>query len=329
MTSLPVAAARLAPELLGRLPDGLAGRLGRTAGELARSPLGLRREVVWGQIAAAFPDRPAAWVESLTRAVYRHFGRELGITLAIARHGPSAALARLANPAELRETTRRAGAGGRGFVVVTGHFGNWELLGACGAASGLPVVSAARSHGPGWDRAFGGLRGALGVTCVPERAPRRLAAALRAGAAVGLVADQHAGSVGIRVPFLGRPASTFRGPARLALGLGVPLVFGALVREGEGYRAILEELPRPTGADAEEKLTLRWVERLEAQVRARPEQYYWFHRRWKADGRSPRGAERAGGDPERPGRGRGRRRHGPDGRPGGERRPDPGGEGGA
>ena len=117
------------------------------------------------------------------------------------------------------------------------------------------------------------------------RAAREAPAALRDGRVVVLASDQDALERGVFVPFLGRPASTFRGPARLALRHDVPLFFGVLVREGQGYRMVLERVEAGPGADAdpETRLTRAWVERLEDHVGRRPEQYFWFHRRWKTE----------------------------------------------
>jgi KDO2-lipid IV(A) lauroyltransferase len=99
---------------------------------------------------------------------------------------------------------------------------------------------------------------------------------------VALVADQDARGRGVFVPFLGRPASTFRGPARLSLETGAPLFFGAAIRDGDGYRAVVEPVESDlSGPEAEVDLTRKWVARLEAWVRRHPDQYFWFHRRWK------------------------------------------------
>ena len=115
-----------------------------------------------------------------------------------------------------------------------------------------------------------------------EEARARMPDLIRSGVSVALVADQDARNRGIFVPFLGRPASTFRGPARLALETGAPLFFGAAIREGDGYRAVVEPVStRRDGPDAERDLTRAWVERLDYRVRLSPEQYFWFHRRWK------------------------------------------------
>jgi KDO2-lipid IV(A) lauroyltransferase len=115
-----------------------------------------------------------------------------------------------------------------------------------------------------------------------SEARSRIPEAVAEGKAVALVADQDAGRRGIFVPFLGRPASTFRGPARLALTCAVPLFFGAVVRVEDGYAAVLEHIEAPTpGPDAEAELTRRWVSRLQSRVERMPDQYFWFHKRWK------------------------------------------------
>lgn len=284
-------------------PEGGARRLGATFGRIARL-MGLRRAAAEGQIAAAFPHRSRAWVRTVAAACYRHFGEELAATARLGRLTGGALVGRVVNVEEPGRVHRQWAAGSGGSIVVTGHLGNWELAGAFLAATGFPVVAVVRRHGGGADRRLAEARARLGVESVyMDEAPRRIPRALAEGKVVALVADQHAASRGVPVPFFGRPASTFRGPARLSLACGVPLFFGALVREGDGYRALLEPVEvegedreevaeegpvtLPSGKTAEGSaarevaLTRRWVALLERAIRARPEQYFWFHRRWK------------------------------------------------
>ncbi len=282
---------------LRALPEPSARRLGEGLAGLAYRPLGIRREVVESQIAAAFPDRPTTWVRETSRACYAHFGRETAATLRLGRAGRRAVLARTRGADELPGRFGELSPEGPA-LIVTGHVGNWELAGTVLGAVGLPVSAVTRPQSGPFDRRLTKVREELGIrTILEEDAPREVPRALRSGRVVALVADQHAGRRGTRVSFLGRPASTFRGPARLALGCGVPLLFGALLREGDGYRIVLEPVESPqegSRRERERRLTRGWVERLEACVRARPAQYFWFHRRWKA-ARSPSRGERAVG----------------------------------
>lgn len=105
-------------------------------------------------------------------------------------------------------------------------------------------------------------------------------------AALTIVMDQHAGKEGIKVDFLGRPASTHTSPARIYLASGAPIVVGAFLREGLfKYRMIGEPPIRfvPTG-DKEKDIETLLVEinqRLGNLIRKCPEQYLWMHKRWR------------------------------------------------
>ncbi|MDP2481418.1 MAG: lysophospholipid acyltransferase family protein [Candidatus Palauibacterales bacterium] len=279
----------------GALPPRAGEAVGVALGRAARVA-GLRAGVVRSQIAAAFPDRAAAWVEATAAACYRHFGREAAVLARLSRLDPGRLVARTRGVEAVREALAGGGSPGGGCVIVTGHLGNWELAGALLAGIGLPVMAVAkRQANRRFDRRLRELRRRLGIETVSmARAGHRIPEAVAGGAAVALVADQDAGSRGVFVPYLGREASTFRGPAYLSLRTGAPLMFGFVVREGGGYRVEIEPVPKPgagqgpAGAAAEVELTRRWVSRLEGAVRRWPGQYFWFHRRWKT--RPPGGA---------------------------------------
>jgi KDO2-lipid IV(A) lauroyltransferase len=275
---------------VGLLSEPAARRTGRGLALLAHRPLQIRRGVVERQIADSFPDRDVAWVRDTARACYLHFGEEIA---ALARPTPQRVermLARAHDPAGLYASQRQLFEGGSGAIIVTGHIGNWELAGAYLAMAGVPVTAVVRRQRGAVDRRFQRIRRAMGLEIVYQEEPARsLVQALRAGRTLTLVADQHAVRGGVPVPFLGRPASTFRGPARLAIACQVPLFFGALLRDGDDYRVALERVDGEDGCPDDIDLTRSWVERLEKLVLQHPHQYFWFHRRWKlaALGTSP------------------------------------------
>ncbi len=321
---LEYVAARALAAGLGRLPRGTAGRLGAGLGGLAYG-LGARRGVVLRQVAAAFPDADPGRVEEIAAASYRHFGREMTEIVRLQRTGIGELPGRTATDAASDAWIDRMRAG-EGSLIVTGHLGNWEVAGALLAARGVPLAAVVkRQSNPRFDAWLVETRRRLGIEPVyMEDARKAIPQLLREGRSVALVADQDARSHGLIVTFLGRPASTFRGPARLALATGAPLVFGASVREGSGYRIRIEpvraaasggangtaaEIPdrgAPARRGTELALTRAWVERLEVHVRRFPEQYFWFHRRWKSGDRNEsRSREvsrdaRAGSDTESP-----------------------------
>jgi KDO2-lipid IV(A) lauroyltransferase len=282
--ALEAGAARAAAVAVAALPAAAGDAFGRALARVAFSGLRLRRRTVEGQIADAFPGADAAWVRRTAGDCYRHFGREAAELARLDVRGAGDLPARVSGEEEVREVLARVTRPDRGVVIVTGHLGNWEVAGAFLAAIGVPLAAVVkRQRNPRFDALIRASRRRLGIEPVyMEDAYSKLPRLLAAGTSVALVADQDARRRGIFVPFLGRPASTFRGPARIALRTGAPLLFGAVVRDGGAYRAILEPVEAASeGPDAERALTAAWVARLDARVRRMPAQYFWFHRRWK------------------------------------------------
>jgi KDO2-lipid IV(A) lauroyltransferase len=218
---------------------------------------------------------------ALVRATYRHFA-EAAVDLAF--------FSRLFDPERFAEHFRFDGGALEHFresrpasaIFVTGHFGNWELFGAAFAHVGIPLSPVARPPGGGrlasrLDR----FRRAHGQEPIEKDNAHPLALkALRRGRCVALLMDQAAGRHGIPAPFFGRPAWTFTAAAALARKLGVPIYAGYSTRLGDGirYRCFAERVP--VEGDVE-TLTAHLNAVLERYVRACPEQWWWFHKRFK------------------------------------------------
>jgi len=273
------AATRLIAGVLTGLPSGTSARMGRGLGGLARTA-GLRRTVAESHVAASFPDHDADWVADTVRDCYRHFGREVSEIARLFRSGVDSLSASMALDADSEEHVASMRAG-HGTIVVTGHLGNWEVAGAYLSSLGVPTAAIVkRQSNKRFDRWLQESRRRAGVEPIyMEDAKRIVPELLKSGTSVAIVADQAAGARGETVTFLGRPASTFRGPARLARATGAPLLFGSMIRAGGEYRMAIEACEQP-----ERSLTEFWVRRLEARVRETPAQYLWFHRRWKGRG---------------------------------------------
>ncbi len=171
----------------------------------------------------------------------------------------------------------------RGVIVVSCHFGSWEIVGAALAAAQMPMtVVVKRLANPYVDQLIYDLRTWLGNRIINHGAPiKHIVSALKNKENVGLISDQDAGSNGVFVDFFGRKASTPRGAAQLALKFNVPIVVVVTLRTGKGkYRGIFKEIEmRET--DTVETLTQRYTSYIEDIVREHPEQYFWMHRRWK------------------------------------------------
>ena len=279
-----VRAARALDTLLGPERSArLAGALGRWVYRRLR----IRADVVEGQLQAAYPERDEAWIRATAEDAYAHLGREAMMLIRLSRLGREAVIE--ATEVEGLDALRDAVDAGRGVVMVSGHFGNWEICGSALAARGVPLDAVARPQdNPLTDQLINRARERLGMTVVPTGgATKDSLRALRAGRAVGLVADQDARRRGVFVPFFGRPASTFRGPAVLALRTGAPLFLATARRRPDGrYRVRLQQIPMPETDDPEgqeRELTAAWTAGLEAAIREEPAQYLWHHRRWKTE----------------------------------------------
>ncbi len=272
---------------LGRLPIGAATEVGARLARLGRWPFGVRRKVVERQIAAAFPGMSPDEVRDVARRSYEHLGRitvESALLNRLGRHG----LLALFDGEEGWEHIEQAMHSGRGFLIVTGHLGNWELCGGYVVARGLPLDAVvSRMRNPLFDRYLNDARRRFGFTVVyDQEAVRRLTRTIREGRAAALLADQAIKNLASTyVPFFGRPARTPRGPATLALRWGVPLLFVTALRQPNGkYRLYAEEVEKEETGDRErdvDALVRKFTQVLERYVRMAPEQYFWQHRRWK------------------------------------------------
>ena len=171
----------------------------------------------------------------------------------------------------------------RGVILVSCHFGNWELAGAVVSSTGVPVtVVGKRQSNPYTDRFILQNREKLGVKSIYHGVSiKHLVKALKKHEIIGLVSDQDAGTDGIFIDFFGRKASTPGGAAQLALKYNAPIVVIMMVRTGNGkYKCFLEEIdigPDDTIAS----ITQRFTTVMENIIRQHPEQYFWMHRRWK------------------------------------------------
>ncbi len=183
---------------------------------------------------------------------------------------------------------RAARAGGRGVFLLSGHCGNWELLGAR-LAREAPLTSIARAMAnPLVDAAVAGQRRAAGVRTLDARdAVREVLRALRRNEAVGMLLDQNAvRSERVFVNFLGRPAATNLGLAMLALKSGAPVLPTFSARGADGrHRAWIGPpiLPAEAG-DRTTRVgvtTARYTAAIEEQIRRHPAQWFWVHNRWK------------------------------------------------
>ena len=173
-------------------------------------------------------------------------------------------------------------------LILTAHLGNWELLTLAPALTGYPLTVVVRAlDSPALGAWADRLRRTAGVEVIDKReALRPVLGALRRGRLVGVLLDQNASRrEGVFVPFFGRPASTSRAMAVLALRTRTPVIpaFTRRLAPGSHQITIQPPLPLPAAADedAVKDLTAACTAAIEAAVRATPGQWLWAHDRWR------------------------------------------------
>jgi KDO2-lipid IV(A) lauroyltransferase len=263
-----------------------ASRVGAGIGGLAFR-LGFRRGVTLGNLRHAFPEKDDAALRAIALGAYRGYGKAMTQMLWSAGASPDelTAIIHFDNSDVFHAAYRQ----GRGVVLLSGHFGAWELM-----ASSLSlalnvrlVVVAQKQRNVRVNNLVDSIRSRHGCTVVHMGiATRRLFQALREGKALGMLGDQSGPRESEFVPFFGRPAATHRGPASFALKSRAPLIFLALVRrEDETYDAWMEDVDfsdlREYTPENVRELTRRHVAVLERWVRKHPDHWLWMHKRWK------------------------------------------------
>jgi KDO2-lipid IV(A) lauroyltransferase len=179
---------------------------------------------------------------------------------------------------------------GKGAIVVTGHVGNWELLGAYFAWRGMEVAAVARHiYVEGLNDLLLELRDRQGVQTILREsadAGRRILRVLKSSGVLALLIDQDTRAPSLSVPFFGKPARTPIAAAALALRREVPV--GAVFihrRPAGGHRIVIRQVFDPPATtdrlEALRELTTAFSAALEAQIREHPEEWVWWHRRWR------------------------------------------------
>lgn len=178
---------------------------------------------------------------------------------------------------------------GRPLLIVTGHFGNWEMAGYALGMLGFQTHAVARPlDNPYLDRFLRRFRERTGQKLLAKKGElERMEGILKGGGIICTLADQDAGQRGLFVDFFGRPASTHKAIALLALEHRATLLVAGAHKLGEPMRydiCVTDVIPPEqyeAVLDPVRYITQRFTAGIEQLVRLNPRQYFWLHRRWK------------------------------------------------
>lgn len=283
------AALRTAAMLLHSFPVEANLRLARWLGAIVFRIDKKHRERAMGNLRFSFPDMTPTQREEIARrslqsVVMLFF--EIMFTTRLIRLETWAEHVELANFSEVLKLLLKRE---HGLIMLTGHYGNFEVLGYVLATLGFETNSIARPLDNTYvNRWMMGIREKKGQRIISKKgATDEVTAVLKRKGVVGFIADQNAGPKGMFVDFFGRKASTYKSIGLLAMQYKVPVVIGCATRLDDQFRFRLEaqDIIYPADwageSDPLRYITQRFTHGIEAFVRKDPTQYWWVHRRWK------------------------------------------------
>ncbi len=282
---------------LRHLPAPALVIVARAFASLAFDIFRARRAVTLANLAIAFPEKPEPERRRIARASYEHAFYGAAEFVRMTRQG---ALANnhlqitSINEPDVSELLKD-----HGVIVTLGHFGSWEFLAHYWMQRGVNLTILYKPmHNPIVDAEFLRMRQGSNAHFLSTRTePRQMLSEMKRAAenkgVLVFLADQDARKDGVFVPFFGKNASTAAGPATMALRLNLPILPLACIRTGLwNFQMIFGELiePLPGGRTPENihHMTEMHAAALEQMIRLAPEQYMWFHDRWKSAPRKKR-----------------------------------------
>jgi len=283
------AVLRIVIFLAGLLPIRCALAMGALLGYTAWSIFGIRKKIVLINLRQAFPDKTVNELRRIGLHSYMNSGRFMMEFARQNRMDADYVTKHVTVEDQKALDTLKAI---HGAILITGHFGNWELFGIVNRyILGDVSFLVGRQSNSLVDGHINRSRSLHGIELYNRRsAVRGVLESMKRGGYVCWLSDQDAGDSGVVVDFFGFPASTPRGAAAFSVKLGVPVVPSGLFRIGKGPDHILE-IGKPIYPDsslspeeAEKEVTQKYTSAFEDMIKRQPELYWWAHRRWKTTG---------------------------------------------
>ena len=282
-------ALRLVSMLLHCFPIDDNLRTARSIGDLIYRFDRKHRDRALANLRRSFPDKTEAEREHLARRSLQMIpmlGVEVLFTTRLVRIDTWSKYIELDN---FRETLSLLLDKERGLILLTAHYGNFEILGYVLALMGFPTSSIARPLDNQYisDWLFG-VREKMGQKIIVKKgATEEVVDVLNRKGTVAFVADQNAGSKGVFVEFFNRKAATYKSIGLVAMQYEVPIAIGYARRLNDRFRfrvGVIDVIhpqdwkPQPNPLHY---ITQRYTSAIEAFIREDPAQYWWTHRRWK------------------------------------------------
>jgi Kdo2-lipid IVA lauroyltransferase/acyltransferase len=272
---------------LYRMDAASRERWGVRIGTFLRRVSASRERVTYDNLRHAFPTQTEEWLQNTLRASYNNLGTTFVEVLTFPHLMPSEARAMVEfrNLHIIEEEFQKK----QGLVLLSGHFGNWELMAfALPLVVDLPISVIVTEQANSFvNDLLRWYRTRTGNKLIPmDNAARTIISTLKQGEAIAMLADQAAmPETDVFVPFFGREACTYEAPAVLTLRYNASMIVGFAERLPNGtYVVELQKIKHEdlsAAKDGVRRLTLRHVAALEEIVRKHPAMWSWQHKRWK------------------------------------------------
>jgi Kdo2-lipid IVA lauroyltransferase/acyltransferase len=264
-------------------------RMAASLGRFFYRRIPIRRDVALANLKLCFPEKGNDEIEVIIEKTYVNIATTFLEFLYFPKFRKDNIGEILDLPDKSRHLVESALDRGKGLILISGHFGNWELgalaIGAFSAKQFTIIVHP--FHNKAVDKFVNKYRSLLGNSTVPmDNSVRASLSTLRENGIVALLADQSSAKESLPAKFFGIDVPTFQGPAIFALRTRAVMAAGFTTRKGDGtYQLILNEIDysdlREDSEDSVAELTQRHVSALEEFIRKYPENWLWFHKRFK------------------------------------------------
>ena len=244
------------------------------------------RKRALSHLISVFGEKDGRWIHLTARRCFVHLGKAL---LEVMLMTPRRLSQVVDFPGESEKNLRSAMKLGKGAVYVTGHIGNWELMGNAVATRYPLSVVAAPIEPEQVNDMIVSLRAGMGIRTILRGrtgASRELIRIFKEHRILGILIDQDTDVDGTFVDFMGKPAWTPTAAAAMAIKFGAPLIFGYIKREADNRHTVHLEGPLDliSTGDREQDIianTAMLTKKIEDVIRNNPEQWVWMHRRWR------------------------------------------------
>ena len=278
---------RLARGLVGVLSPAASARFGTFVGSVFYLVSRRRREIIDYNLGLAFPKMSLEERQHMAREVSRHFGRVALDAIRLQRLEPDQLRAEVT--VEGQSNLQSAIDTGRGFFLLSAHLGSWEaaaLMGGLLIPGGIALIHRPLDN-PLLDAELEDLRATFGNSALGKfNISREVLQAIKENRVIGILIDQRPRGIDFEVPFFGHPAKTHPVLARFVrkTRAAVVPIFGYWDGPAR-YTVTIGEPIRPEELTEEEledgPLTERFMAVTEEAIRRRPEQWLWYHDRWR------------------------------------------------